>query len=289
MKRNPFLSLFAIASLSFTTSWSWATSAQALVPHTVTLDFETLENQGLELVREAFQLSQFQQFDPALQRAELATQLMPGDFRPWALIAEIHRSTNRIDESIVALEKARVLAPDEAAILFALGTSYFRQEDYNSAIDFLEQGLVLKPDEPGALFDLGNVFYVQKRFEDALFTYEKAMAVKEDFWEAINNIGLVKYEQGKTKEALKHWQRAVEINNEVAEPQLAIAVALFARGDQEDGIRQAEAALEMDSRYGDVEFLREQLWGEALLKATAELLAVPSIQDTIARAALSEN
>ena len=260
-----------------------------MVPHTVTLDFQALEGKGLELVREAFQLIQFQQFPLALQRAELATQLMPGDFRPWALVAEIYRSTDQVDESIAALEQARQIAPEEPAVLFALGTSYFRKQDYPVAVSFFREGLRIKPNEPGALFDLGNVYYVQKRFAEALETYETAIKQKEDFWEAINNVGLVKYEQGKSEEAMTRWQQAISINNEAAEPQLAIAVALLAKGDQEAAIRQGKAALTLDSRYGDLDFLKDQLWGERLLQDTAKLLAIPSIQTAIEDAANQTN
>jgi tetratricopeptide (TPR) repeat protein len=274
----------SLLSCLATVSLALATPAQALIPHTVTLDFETLEAQGNELMREAFQLAQFQQFPLALQRAELATQLVPRDFRPWALVAEIYRSTDQVDESIAALEQAQRYAPEEPAILFALGTSYFRKEDYGQAAAFIEQGLTLKPDEPAALFDLGNVYYVQKRLDEAIDTFEAAIDQKDDFWEAINNIGLVKYEQGKEKDALKYWRRSVDINDEVAEPQLAIAVAHYARGDEDKGLELGTAALELDYRYGDLEFLAEQLWGERLLEDTAEFLAIPSIEATIEEA-----
>lgn len=278
MKRISLLaSLLAVSWLPIP---AWISApAHALTPHTVTLDFEELEQRGLELAQEAAQLAQFQQYPLALQRAELATQLVPGDYRLWALVADIHLRTQETEAAIVALQKARSIEPNEATLLFALGSAYFRQQDYDQAIESLESGLSLEPGVPGALFDLGNVYYVQQNYTAALATYDTALEAKEDFWEAINNIGLVQYEQGDATAALESWQRAIDINGEAVEPQLAVAVAHYAQGDRAAAVAQAIDALTADSRYGDVEFLAEQLWGDRLLADTAVLLAVPQVRE----------
>ncbi|MGA0200580.1 MAG: cytochrome c biogenesis factor, partial [Prochlorotrichaceae cyanobacterium] len=109
-------------------------------------------------------------------------------------------------------------------------------------------------------------------------------ALREDFWEAINNIGLVQYEQGNLNAASENWTKAVEINDKVAEPQLAIAVATYQKGDRNLAIEQAEAALRLDGRYGDLDFLADQLWGERILKDAAPLLAQPRVQIAAQRA-----
>ena len=59
---------------------------QALVPHVLQLDSAQLEQTGLGLAEEALQLARFQQFDLALSRAELATELAPNNQRNWELL-----------------------------------------------------------------------------------------------------------------------------------------------------------------------------------------------------------
>jgi hypothetical protein len=44
-----------------------------------------------------------------------------------------------------------------------------------------------------------------------------------------------------------------------------------------------EAALRIDERYGDLKFLKENLWGDRLLSDTKKFLEVPRIQAMIAR------
>ena len=117
-----------------------------------------------------------------------------------------------------------------------------------------------------------------QKWGDAISSYEEAAGKDKTFWPAINNMGLVKYEQGDVEGALKKWQAATSIDKEQAEPQLAIAVALYSQGKQEQAIKLGENALKIDSRYRDLNFLKENLWGEKLLKDTQALLTNPSMK-----------
>ena len=128
------------------------------------------------------------------------------------------------------------------------------------------------------MFDLGNAHFKLKQYDQAIATYERAIKLQPDFWPAINNIGLIRFEQGKIGEAMSQWQKAIAIDSSMAEPQLAVAVATYVQGNQAKGIALATDALNLDGRYGEIEFLDENLWGEQLLKATEELFATPPLQ-----------
>jgi len=84
-------------------------------------------------------------------------------------------------------------------------------------------------------------------------------------------------------EALQRWRKAVAIDAKAAEPQLAIAVALYTKGDREQGLTAGEAAITLDSRYSDLKFLKENLWGERLLKDTKLFLETPRMKAKIAQ------
>ena len=96
---------------------------------------------------------------------------------------------------------------------------------------------------------------------------------------AIANIGLIKYEIGSIDEAIGQWQQAVKIDpNYAAEPQLALAVALYTKGEQEKALKIAETALKLGKQFGDLEYLKENLWGKHLLGDTQKLLSNPRIK-----------
>ena len=80
---------------------------------------------------------------------------------------------------------------------------------------------------------------------------------------------------------------AIAIDDEAAEPKLAVAVALYAKGEQAKGLELGEEAIRIDSRYADLEFLKENLWGERLLAETKKFLANPKIQASITQTQVS--
>ena len=255
---------------------------QALIPHTIQFDHKKLEQQGLSLARESARLAQLQQYDMALARARLSTQMAPAAYQTWLLLGGLHLQLGEVNDGVKALEKARRLEPENASILFTLGSAYFQQKRYQASVRELQSGLRLEPDVPEALFDLGNAYFMLGDGEQAIARYRKAVAKNKEFWPAINNIGLVLYEMGNIDGAKKQWEAAVEVDKDAAEPLLAIAVATYVKGDKQKGIRLAEQALKIDQRYSDLDFLKENLWGEKLLKDAKQLLDTPSIRDNFA-------
>lgn len=260
--------------------------AQALLPYTLPLDAEQLQADGLSLAQDAAQLAQFQQYDEALARAQLAVQLAPTNPQVLALLGSLYLQVSEPQPAaaIAALEQAKQLEPDNALVHFALGSAYFSETEYLRAARSLEAGLRIEPNNPGALFDLGNAYYKLNRYDQAIDQYQAAVEQDESFWPAVNNIGLVLFERGNADGAIAQWRASLQLAEGEAEPQLAIAAALYSQGKQtEEAIRLATEALERDSRYANLEFLQEQLWGERLLGATEALFTAPAVQDLLSQ------
>lgn len=228
--------LFCVLACAGVWSISLPATGQALLPYTPELNAEQLEQQGLQLAEEAIQLVRFQQYELALPRAKLATQLAPDRFEAWFILGSLYIQQEELDEGIKVLKTALTLAPEEAGIKFTLGNAYFQKGNYAAAATELEEGLTMKPDVPAALFDLGNAYLKLAKYSEAIESYEKAVAQDKSFWPAMNNIGLIEYEQGNIDEALERWQAAVAIDNEQAEPKLAVAIALFLKENKRKGL-----------------------------------------------------
>jgi tetratricopeptide (TPR) repeat protein len=274
-KNLSLISLLVVCGL-----WSMppAVHAQALIPYTLQLDTENLEQQGLRLAQEAAGLGQFQQFELALPRARLASQLAPNNERVWFLLGGLYLQAKDLDGATQALEKARSLNPQNPDILFALGSANFQQQKYQVAADIYKEGLKLKPDSAEGWFDLGNAYYMLGRLPEAIAHYNKSFGLNAKFWPAINNIGLIKYEQGDVDSAIKQWRASVKLDQQAAEPLLALAVALYHQGDRRQALTLGENALRMDGRYGNLDFLKENLWGERLLSDAKKFLELPRMQ-----------
>jgi tetratricopeptide (TPR) repeat protein len=261
-------------------------TSQGVIPRTVAPDAKQLRQTGIAILREAVQLAQFQQYEPALARFKLATQLLPNSEEAWALLGGTYLSTDKLDLGIQSLEKALSLNPKNAGVNFSLGSAYFRKANYPAAEKALQTGLKLKPGVPEALFDLGNTYFRMGRLDDAIDQYKEAVAKEAKFWPAINNIGLIEYEQGKINRAIQSWRAAIAVDEKAtAEPKLALAIALYKKGDAAESLSLATAALEADRRYGDVSFLKENLWGERLIADAQTMLSSPKLRSTLAQPA----
>ena len=278
MSKNWLVSLIAFASISCI---SLPAKGQAVLPYVPELDSEKLELQGLQLLQDAVQLIRFQQYDLALPRAELATQLAPENYDVWFILGSLYIQQEKLDKGISVLEKAETLAPEQAGILFQLGSAYFQKGNYETARDKLEAGLEIENDSPEALFDLGNAYLKLAKFDDAIDAYEEAFAKEATFWPALNNVGLIEYEQGDRGGAIAKWESVIEVDGKQAEPQLALAVALFTEGEVDKAIALGKAALALDSRYAEIKFLEENLWGEQLIEDTRKFLSNPQIQEIV--------
>ena len=256
-------------------------SAQALLPYTLKLDNPALEKQGLQLAQEAAKLIAFEQYDLAFPRAKLATQLAPDLFQSWFILGSLYLQKEDYTPAITSLQKARKLAPEEEAVLFTLGSAYFREGNYRAAVNYIEAGLKKESEAPEALFDLGNAYLKLRKYSKSIASYQKAIDLEAKFWPAINNVGLVKYEQGDINGAIGRWRAALKIDQQQSEPELALAVAFFTKGQRQKAIQLGQAALSRDARYGDIEFLRENLWGDRLIADTKVFLTIPQIRALI--------
>ncbi|WP_373690632.1 tetratricopeptide repeat protein [Desmonostoc muscorum] len=264
----------------------------------IKIDPVAAEKRGLSLSQEAAQLAIFNQFELAFPRARLASRLAPRNDKVWFMLGVLQLETKNYDAAIASLNRARTINSRNAHVLLELGLANFIQKKYQAAIEHYQASLKLKPDDLSGLLELGNTYYMIGRLPDAIAQYNKAVAQNPTFWPAIRNIGLIKYEQGKLEEAIQQWQTAVSLEKsnsyysfnierlydsareyKRAKTQLlALAVALYTKGDREQGLTLGKQAVSIDKRYGNIEFLKENLWGDRLLKDTQKFLQYLQVQ-----------
>ncbi|MDB9453684.1 serine protease [Dolichospermum circinale] len=170
------------------------------------------------------------------------------------------------------------LDPKNAGYYGDKGLTYFQLKDYKQAIDDYTQAIKLKPDFTEAYYVRGIAHYFLKDYKQAIDDWNQAIKLKPDYPEAYTNLGIVSYEMGEVETAINYWRNSIKINSNFAEAHLALGVAFYGKGDQEAGLKSAETALKLDKRYGKIEFLKENGWGEKLIKNSQEFLNNPRIK-----------
>jgi tetratricopeptide (TPR) repeat protein/S1-C subfamily serine protease len=222
--------------------------------------------------------SEQKKWDLAVADYNQAIKLQPNNPNAYLARGDVYRQLKDYPATLADYNQGIKLQPDNPNAYLARGDIYFQLKDYPAALADYNQGIKLQPGNPNAYFARGVVYQIQGNDNAALSEYNQALTKDEKLVAAIINIGYIKYERRDVEGAIQQWQKAVQINKELAEPQMAIAVALYSKGEQQKGLNIAQAVLHLDKSWADVEVLKQNLWGKALITEAQKLLSHPSIQ-----------
>ena len=84
-------------------------------------------------------------YDLAIKELDLARQATPNDAEVWDAIAAVERRRARWDDAVVHFERARLLDPRNAAVIWNLGETYACLRRYEEANALFGNGLSVNP------------------------------------------------------------------------------------------------------------------------------------------------
>ncbi len=197
----------------------------------------------------------------------------------WTILAETQIANELYDNALISLDNAQKINPNMGEVYFAKSTIYLKQSKIKKAKVSLLSGIKILPKNFKAIFQLGNIYLMEKNYEKAIEEFDKAIKINKDFWQAINNKGLAYFELNKINISIISFKKAIEIE-ESAEPLLALASCLKNK-DINKAIVLAKKALNKDPNYVDVNYRKEQLWGDKLQISTEKLFENSQIKKDI--------
>ena len=214
-------------------------------------------------------------------------ELKPNSFDAYISRSQAYFFLEDYNKALDDLNQAIKLKPKTAYIYGYRGTIYHKLKDYPKALADYNQALAIDNKLLLVLNNIGLINYEIGDKEEAFEQWREAIIINA------NKLELLQQEyqellQQKTKEGKDMLYQAVQISNiekeefrliiESAEPLLAFAVVLYTEGEQEEGLEFAELALRQEKRLANVEFLKDNLWGEKLLADTQKLLETERIK-----------
>ena len=286
--RNKILHLIGISIISSFTI-SFITPVKAFVPYVYEPNSDELKKTGENIGKTAVQILQIGQDNEAIKLIELGLTLKPKDYRLWSILGEAQRRSGFLDQAIISLEKAKKIEPKKAELWFAIAAIELERKAPSKALPLLRKGLKLDPKNSLGYFQLGNCRLMQNKFQSSLEAFQKAVDIKPTFWEALNNQGIIEFETGKRKKAIETWRKVLKIERN-SEPMLALSAALhFLNPNNRESVSLAKEALKKNPNYVSSSHQSEQLWGDQLIEATTELLALPTLVEDVERALANSN
>jgi tetratricopeptide (TPR) repeat protein len=106
-----------------------------------------------------------------------------------ALMAVVYGRRQRWEEAIQQCRRALEMQPDDALLLFNLGTLLAQQGDTEAALEYLEKATAQREDWAEAHYNLGTVLLRQQRYHEAIEAFERALEQQETYPEAHFNRG----------------------------------------------------------------------------------------------------
>ncbi|MGK7898032.1 MAG: tetratricopeptide repeat protein, partial [Xenococcus sp. (in: cyanobacteria)] len=212
---------------------------------------------------------------------------------------------NKEQEVIATFSRVIELQPKSIDAYLRRSQAYYILEEYQKALDDLGEAIKLEPERSDSYWRRGIIHHKLEEYQKAIADYNQAITIDYGFLPH-KNIGLINYEVEDDLKAVKIWVKALTINEdrmtllkkevgensyetdvfleasklvkERAEALLAISVAFYTKGNQEKAFELAEKALKQDKRLANLEFLKENLWGDKLLSDTQKLFEAERIK-----------
>ncbi|WP_445247829.1 tetratricopeptide repeat protein [Microcoleus sp. OTE_8_concoct_300] len=130
---------------------------------------------------------------------------------------------NAIKQLTAALSVAKPnnAALDPTAIYFYRGNAYYKQKEYDRAIEDYNQALLLNPKDVDALYNRGNAYYNKGEYDRAIADYNQALLLNPKYAEALYNRGIAYELKGDKVKAIESYSQALAVAQDPQVKELA--------------------------------------------------------------------
>ena len=155
----------------------------------------------------------------------------------------------RYAESIQKLHEAGRIEKDSLPVHYLLALNYYRQNDFQAAIDEFQITLKLSPDYTLANHYLGLAYVQTGAWDSAIAAFRKTLELDGTNYSAAYNLGAAYLKQERVPEAEAAFRQAVKINSRYAQAHEALGELLIYQNKLDEGIASLRAALEIEPNY----------------------------------------
>ena len=207
---------------------------------------ETPSQQTIEMVIDHYQSGRFKVAEEIAKSLSLKFPRHPFG---WKALGAILQQTNKIEESLVPMQKAVELLPHDAEAHCNLGVTLHDLSKLDEAKEIFMKALQLNPNFAEAYNNLGNTLLKMGQFEDAKENYKTAIALKPEYAEAYNNLGNVLKELGQLGVAKASYTKAISLKPDFAEAHHELSITLREQGETGKAFSASIKALSLKQNF----------------------------------------
>lgn len=153
-------------------------------------------------------------------------------------LSTLVRTGGRADESLVLLERARGLEPENPDVWLGLGILYKERGQIAAAQEAFERALEIAPASAATHYSLANLNRHERKLDAAVHHYRAALAIDEQMHDARVNLSLLYVEMGRYRQAatlsaaaLQRWPEVVRLHYALARAQDGLGLTSAAIGN----------------------------------------------------------
>ena len=160
--------------------------------------------------------------------------------------AEFFNSAGNTDSTAETLEQAVNLAPNDAIIVSALGSVYFKLGKYEKARELFRKEIELNPRDADAYTRLAMAALFCERVDEFESAIGIAVEINPNHMEALRFLGKINLQTGRYLDAAKIFAKLIELNPKFSEFYLALGYAFHQGGEKETAKDVFERVLEFE-------------------------------------------
>lgn len=207
--------------------------------------------------------NQKRDYDAARESAQLAAAIAPSVPEAWYNVAIAEAGLGRIENAVVALEKARVCSQKSSDAQNSIGLKFMELGHLALAEICFECALALTPEHVMARSNLGQLRQHQGRLPEAESLLRAALDSAPDFSPLAVNLGSVLHELGRHSEAEALLKQTVERDPKSEHAWKNLAVVYTSIRQDQDALNCYQQVLDLNPGNSEAH------WGIALLQIKA--------------------
>ena len=150
----------------------------------------------------------------------------------------------------------------DAVEYYNRGISYFKEEEFDDAIQAFTKAIVLNLKYAYAYYYRGVCYYRKREVQNAIEDYTEAIRLKSDYAEAYNNRGACYARKGKPDKAIADYTEAIRLKPDYAEAYNNRGACCARKGEPDKAIADYTEAIRLKPDYAEAYYNRGFYYGQ---------------------------
>lgn len=181
-----------------------------------------------------------------------AAELLPDDAEAHSNLGVTLMNQGRLADAVTSYQHALALNPDAVDVYHHLGLTLMTLGQLTEAADCYRRVLAFNPDYSDAHYNLGRVFQEQGQLQEAETCYRHVLHSHPDIADVHSNLAFVLYWQGRFDEAENHYQQALAINPHDIKAYSRLGLMLQTQGRLAEARDCYQCALEINPQFAEI-------------------------------------